>query len=321
MVFAPGKRHASVSIVNSPDSSAFGVAIEGSAPAWPAQVPFVLPPFDSLNRQRSFIEIFPIGTQPIQYKLSADKPWIKLSEGKAFSAGNHDHRVWVDIDWNQAPVGQSSGAIKIEGSPRSAEVKVVITKLTAEDEQSARGSFGVMDGPIGINAQDAAANVAAGTVHWANIPDYGFGVSAMSIFPVTAASIEPPAPAPHLDYRVFFKKAGDYSIDLVTNPTLDLYPGRGLRVAVAIDDQTPQVVDVFSGSGKVDETFLGRSYNENTRNNSRVMHFTQHVSAPGERTIKVVMVDPTIVVEKIVIHDKPLPRSYFGPQSAKISIQ
>ena len=43
------------------------------------------------------------------------------------------------------------------------------------------------------------------------------------------------------------------------------------------------------------------------------MHFKQTVSASGKHTLKIIMVDPTVVVEKIIIHDSPLPNSYFGP--------
>ena len=43
------------------------------------------------------------------------------------------------------------------------------------------------------------------------------------------------------------------------------------------------------------------------------MHFNQTVSAPGKHTLKITMVDPTVVMMKIIIHDAPLPDSYFGP--------
>ena len=86
-----------------------------------------------------------------------------------------------------------------------------------------------------------------------------------------------------------------------------------VSVAMAIDDQPPQVVNAFSPTNYKSEDFLGRAYNENTRNNDRVLHFKQTVNTPGKHTLKIIMVDPTVVVEKIVIHDAPLPSSYFGP--------
>ena len=42
------------------------------------------------------------------------KPWIMLNEDKAPGAGD-DRRVWVDIDWSKAPVGEHQGAVTISG--------------------------------------------------------------------------------------------------------------------------------------------------------------------------------------------------------------
>jgi len=305
-----------VSQVDSPDTSDFGVAVEGSEVAWPGPFQPVLPPFDSMTRQRSYIEVFPIGTRPIQFTVSADKPWIELTEGKAFSAGRDDRRFWVDVNWDKASVGESSGTITVAGPRQPTNVTVRITKHSAEESHLAIDSFAAVNGPISIDAQDAVQNVSVGGVGWEKIKDYGLGVSAMSIFPVTASSVQPPTLAPHLDYSIYFGEAGDYAVDLVTNPTLDLYPGRALGVAVSIDDQTPQVVSAFTPKTQQDETFLGRSFNENVRNNRRVMHFKQSVRDPGKHTLRISMVDPTIVIEKIVISRTPLQPSYFGPPSA-----
>jgi len=305
-----------VSQVDSPDTSEFGVAVEGSQVAWPGPSRPDLPAFDSMNRQRSYIEVFPIGTQPIHFTVGADKPWIELTEGKAFSAGRDDRRLWVDIDWEKAPIGESSGTITVSGARQPANVRVRIAKYSADETGLALGSFAAVSGAISINAQEAHHNVSVGGVRWEKISDYGLGVSAMSIFPVTAASVQPPTPAPYLEYSVYFGNPGDYAIDLVTNPTLDLYPGRALGVAVSIDDQSPQVVNVFTPQTQREETFLGRSYYGNARNNSRLMHFKQSVGQAGKHTLRITMVDPTLVIEKVIISSAPLPPSYFGPPAA-----
>ena len=92
-----------------------------------------------------------------------------------------------------------------------------------------------------------------------------------------------------------------------------MIPTRGLGIAVSIDDQQPQVVNVFTPATFKDEDFLGRTFGENTRNNARVVRFRQTVRTPGKHTLKIHMVDSTIVVEKIIIYDTNLPYSYFGP--------
>ena len=296
-----------------PDSSDFGVAVKGAVAAWPgAKEEPTLPPFDSLNRQRSYLEVFARGSKPIQFRAAVGQPWIVLTEEKAPGAGQ-DRRLWVDIDWDKAPTGQARGTITISGSGRPVTVKLTAIKATDEQAREAQGCFGGLTGPISIPAAEAAANIPVDGVRWEKLPDYGRGQAAMEIFPVTADTIQPPNPAPRLEYPVYFPRAGAYDVDLITSPTLNVIPHRGLGVAVSIDHQPPQVVNAFTPNTYKSEDFLGRAYNVNTRNNDRVMHFKQAVGTAGKHTLKITMVDPTVVVMKIVIHDAPLPSSYFGP--------
>jgi len=88
---------------------------------------------------------------------------------------------------------------------------------------------------------------------------------------------------------------------------------RGLGVAVSLDDGPLQVVNVFTQETTKDETNLGRKFQQNTENNARVMHITQTVEVPGKHTLKITMVDPTVVVQSVIVYDAPLPQSYFGP--------
>ena len=301
-----------------PDTADFGVAIEGSAAAWPGdrESP-ALPPFDSLNPQRSYLEIFARGSQPVQFKAVADQDWIILTEEKAPGAGQ-DRRLWVDIDWNRAPAGTTPGAITITGTSGPITVQLTATKATAAQAREAQGCFGGLAGPISIPAAETTTNVALGGVRWEPLPDYGRGSAAMEVFPVTANTIQPPDPAPHLEYPVYFAHAGAYDVDLITSPTLDVIPTRGLGIAVSLDDQPPQVVNVFTPDTYKSEDFPGRNFNENTRNNARVVHFKQNIPVPGKHRLKIHMVDPTVVVMKIILHDTPLPPSYFGPPENRV---
>ena len=299
-----------------PDTSDFGVAVDGSSSAWPGgSGEPTLPTFDSLNPQRSYVDIFARGSKPIGFKANTKQPWIVLKEDKAPGAGD-DHRIWVDIDWNKAPVGQTQGTITITGGTNSVTVTLTANKANSEQERDALGCFGGLVGPISFLAADATANIPVGNVRWEKLPDYGRVPAAMEIFPVTADTIEPPNPAPRMEYPVYFAKAGTYDVDVVTSPTLDVIPTRALALAMSIDDEPAQVVRVFTPATFKDEDNLGRKFDENVRNNTRVLHFKQTVGAPGKHTLKIHMVDPTVVVMKVVIHDAPLPASYFGPSES-----
>jgi hypothetical protein len=297
----------------------YGVTVEGASVTWPGYyLPPELPTLDSLNRQRSYIEVFPMGTRPIEFTFSADEPWILLTEAKAFSSEMQDRRIWVDIDWKNAPVNEATGTVTIQGG-RTVNVKVTAIKASEEQAREATGAFGGLVGPIAFAAEDATENDPAGNVRWEKIPDYGRTQSGMEVFPVTAATILPPDPAPHLEYPVYLARAGKYQVDLVTGPTLDAFPGRALSIAVSIDGKEPQIMQVFSPASRQEETFLGQRFYENTSNNARIMRFQQNVDVPGKHMLKITMVDPTVVVQKIVIHDTELPYSYFGPPESTLN--
>jgi hypothetical protein len=219
----------------------------------------------------------------------------------------------VDIDWKKAPAGQASGFISVTDGKETTRIKVTAIKATAQQEKEARGAFGGLTGPIAIAASDANRNIPAGGTRWEAIPDYGRGRAAMDVFPVTAASVKPGEPAPRLEYDVYLAKPGTYQVDVVTGPTLDFHAGNNLGLAVSLDAGAPDVRYVFTPETRASETFLGRAFQENALNNARTMHFKLTADRAGRHVLKLSMIDPAVVVQKIIIHNEDLPASYFGP--------
>ncbi len=318
-----------ISLVRQPIGVEFGVAAEGHERAWTDNEPsHELPVFDSLRKKAHYIDVFPRNDGPANFTIKADQPWIILREGKAFSVSPEDRRFWVEIDWSKAPVGESRGVITVTGDDRNPDVLRVQTvqvralRATPEQEREAQGTFAALAGPIAFNADAAMRNIAVGDVHWEKLPDYGREESAMTIFPVTAASIKQGADAPRLEYDVYFAHAGAYHVDLITNPTSNMYPGRGLAIEAAIDaDRSSGWMPSRHLIGQ--QTALasrGRSewaerLHPVPQVNARLMQFTVNIDKPGKHTLQLSMVDPTIVLEKIVVHDEQLPSSLDRPQS------
>ncbi len=296
-----------VQVVEVPDTDAFGVAIDGSRDAWPGSgSDAILPAFDSLNKQRSYIDVFQRGTKPITFDFTSSAPWIVIEPGSAFN--RKDSRLWVGIDWDKAPVGVAEGEIVVSQGDESVSVKVVARKATAAQVREAEGCFGGLAGPIAIDAGSPSKNQAANGIRWEAIPDYGRSKASMSIFPTTADSILPPASAPYLEYPVFIAEAGKVDVDLIIGPTLNFVPGRGLRVAVSFDDQPPQVIDAIPRIPEND-----RTWSVAVQDNSRKLTSSHEVQTAGRHTLRITMVDPAVVLQQMVIHKDPLPRTYFGP--------
>jgi hypothetical protein len=222
-----------------------GVAIEGSSAAWPGSAgPAVLPTFDSYNQPRHFIDVFNRGRAPFEFTAAASAPWIVLSATRG--SVEKEVRLWVSIDWDKAPPGGGKGAVTIKGAG-SAPIAVEADAFYPNRPSGAEvKGFVETSGYVSMEAEHYTRKVDAGLVTWQRIPDYGRTLSAMSVFPVTAESVLPPAGAPCLEYRMFLFHAGRVEVEAILSPTLNFTPERGLRYAISFDDEPPQVIDALA---------------------------------------------------------------------------
>lgn len=296
-------------------SALLGVTVEGSESAWPGESnPAVLPPFDSLSQQCRWIDVFKRGSENFTYSVTANQPWVLLNS--ASGSVDQDQRIWVEIDWDKVPVGEQNAVVTIS---RSGEESIQVRLKAACSDKYTRqkiDAFGGLTGPTAIAAESAVKNIAAGGLRWEKIPDYGRGLSGMAIFPVTAGSVMPPENAPCLEYPVFIPEAGEIHVDLVTGPTMNVQPDRGLRIAVSFDHQSPQIIDAFedqlSGGEGIHAPAI-RDWDKWVRDNARILKSTHPILEPGVHTLKIWMVDPGVVLESLIIYSGNLPDSYLGP--------
>ena len=301
------------------EMESLGVAIEGSEASWPGgSTSAVLPAVDSINRQRRWIDVFRRGSKNFDYSITASKPWVRFSESSG--TVGEDQRIWVEVDWEKVPVGEHRAEVmvsRIGGSSVTIQLDTVRSgEFTSENVEA----FGGLTGPTAISAEDAKQNVAAGDVRWERIPDYGRGPSGMAVFPTIAQSVIPPEDSPRLEYPVLIADAGEVQVDLITGIALNVQPDRGVRIAVSFDDQAPRILDAFEGRTYAKPSERGdrsappiRGWHDWVRDNARTLHSTHKIESAGIRTLKVWMVDPGVVLEKIVVHTGDVRPSYFGP--------
>ncbi len=182
-----------------------------------------------------------------------------------------------------------------------------------------------------IPAYQYHKNNGGNNASWIFLPDLGRGEGCMGSSNVMAensgASLE-------------------YQVDMVSDilaigilPTQDIYPARGLRIGVQIDDQPMQIVDARQGfndifgeytkqnlsvskvlkplpeyeklllSGWMDGRKLPRR--DEVFDNIRWLSVKTGASQ-GMHTLKIVMIDPEIVLEQIVVNPDNSHYSYFG---------
>ncbi len=95
------------------------------------------------------------------------------------------------------------------------------------------------------------------------------------------------------------------------SPSLNYDPGRGVRIGVSFDDAPPQVLTVVprgyvAGDGN-------RDWEESVKDGIRQVKSTHDLAGPGLHTLKVWMVDPGVVLQRIVLDTGGVRPSYLGP--------
>jgi hypothetical protein len=281
------------------------VTVEGSPFATSRDVGFLaLPAFDVYNRQTQFIEAFNRGTAPFEFSASADRPWIKLSE--THGSVIKEERLLVSIDWAGVSEGANDGTITLtqkDGTAFHIRVRALNQPVPAID--SLQG-FIESNHYVSVEAEHFTGQASAGEVHWDKIPGFGETLSGMTVSPVTAPSAEPPQPAPALEYKMYLFEGGAFNVETILAPTLNFVPGRGLRFAISFDDQKPQMVDALKDNSE-------KAWEQAVSDGVRKITSTLNVDGPGYHTLNFRMVDPGVVLEKLVVSQGRLPESYLGP--------
>jgi hypothetical protein len=294
-----------VADIDIPAASSMGVAVEGSTSAWPGvSGEPALPPFDVFNQQRHYIDIFNRGRAPFSFSVTASAPWIVLSEAQGTI--EKERRVWVSLDWNSVPEGSNAGTVKIRGAGAADIVVNVHASRPAELHRGALDGFVESDGYVSMEAIYYTGKTDSAAARWEKIDDLGRTLSSMTVFPVTAESVMPPRNSPCLEYKMYLFHPGRLELEAILAPTLNFVPGRSLRYAVSFDDDPPQIIDALAPHSQKDwETAV--------EDGVRKVRSSHTLARPGYHTLKFWMVDPGVVLQKLVVDLGGLKPSYLGP--------
>jgi hypothetical protein len=295
-----------------PRPAEMGVAVEGSTNSWPGvSTPPILPAFDKFNRTARYLEVFNRGQTPFEFSATAGAPWILLDQ--THGRMEKEQRLRVSIDWRHAPPGTTGGIINItDGGTNSVPIQVTVFNPSVPAERSFHG-FVEADGYVSIEAEHYTRKTDTPSAHWDEIPGLGRTLSAMTIFPVTAASVLPPQASPVLEYKMFLFNAGKIEVESILSPSLNFVAGRGLRFAISFDDQPPQVQTAVPENYSVGAGDGNGDWEQTVKDNVRKVKTTFTLERPGPHILKFWMVDPGVVLQKLVVNLGGVRPSYLGP--------
>jgi hypothetical protein len=258
--------------------------------------------FDSVAQPTRMLTLFNRGLTPAEFHLTPSDPWIVVSQMSGTVRGE-DLALDVQVDWANAPSGSAHGSITVWQKALPPMVVWLDTLRLADVTRANAEGFVESDGYVAIEAADATARTADADVRWEELPGFGETRSAMTVFPVTAASSL--SSAASLQYRIYLYESGNFTLASVLAPTLNFVPGRGLRFAVSVDNEPRTIVDALEHNAQSD-------WAQAVRDGVKKVSIPLTIASPGYHTLKIWMVDPGVVLERIVLSHSVLP-SYLGP--------
>ena len=279
------------------------MAIEGSERSWPSYNAgrAVLPPLHVLADGTRWVELFNRGLEAYDFKATADQPWVKISP--ASGAVKDVLRLEIGVDWNAVPGGDSVATISLKGP--NGEVERVQLPVQKPDVSTLTG-FVETDRHVAIEAPNFSRAINAGQIKWKVLPDFGRTLGGVTTFPVTAPIQQPGGASPHLEYDVHLTSTGELQVELHCAPSLNFQSGEGLRLAVSFDDAPPQMV-------KLDTWATLQTWERSVGDGVRRVVTTHTVQKPGQHVLKIWMVTPGVVLERVIIDAGGLRPSYLGP--------
>lgn len=296
--------------IDIPDKAIMGVAVDGSEDTWPGPPDDPrLPGFDIFSRGSHYIEVFNKGSVPFEYSVSSDDPWIKISRNKGTAI--KDERIIITVDWNKISREKNDGIIVVSGAGSVVNIRVSAFKPVNITPETLEG-FAESDGYVSIEAEHFSNNIPEGDRKWIRIEDYGHTLSAMRANgPVDSPPADPGKDSPCLEYKIYLFTAAETEVVSTFSPTLNFVPGNSMQYGISFDDQPVRIVTLVPENYNAQNG--NRDWEKTVSDNARISETKHLISSPGYHTLKIWMIQPGVVLEKIVINTGGLKPSYLGP--------
>ncbi|PFH48837.1 glycoside hydrolase family 115 protein [Amanita thiersii Skay4041] len=315
------------------------IAPEGTLGAWPGDNPnqcslgYNCPPptitLDSFDPiQDRFVDVGAAGPVPFTFTVKVDVEWLDISPSSASVSPQHpETRVFFKVkDWGKLSSGQNTATITFTAVDASKSKKPqqplsVRTLLHAAKNSVPQDFHGFVEGAgvISIEAAHATRNTTVSGVAWRELLGYGRTVSAVTPWPRTGAGDDKFAigQGPMLEYD-FFSLNPIQKVTIFVSPSLNANgPDRPLLFSVQLDDGSVHKVQPISNTapGTLPPGWGGVN---GFVANSIASPSVQVQAGAGKHTLRIGMMEPAVVVQKIVIDAGGLKPSYLGPPESII---
>ncbi len=263
--------------------------------------PDVLADFSIHTRNRRSLSLFNQGRGEIEWAASPSQSWLKV-EPKS-GRFEEEQTLAVSIDWDALPADPPPASITISSNAGRATVEVPVF-APASPERDELSGFIESHGCVSMEAEHFTRRHDRGGAGWKVVEGLGRRGDSMIVFPTTVptwtADIRSNSPALEFDMHLF--STGGFELHLDCLPTHPVSPAQGTRLAVSLDGGEPWIPTAYEPHGW-----------EERLSNLRRWKTVVTIDRPGPHTLTVWMVDPGVILDRVVLHTRKPEPSYLGP--------
>lgn len=293
-----------------------GIGIQGAEDPSTDADAFTLLPVDPYlpPTETRHIDVFMRAQGALSYTLTPNASYVNASnpEGDLSTEGTSRARSLLSVDWSAVPEGDSSVEIAVEvKEPADAPGATVILPLHKREAPPESFTGHVESGgAVSIEASHFGA-IDASDASYTTIPSYGRTLAGVKLWPVTTPS-QDPSSGPSLAYPFYtYTQAQDARVTLYLSASENADSENANRYAVSLDGGEPEVVQPVEWANDAGEEPPG--WDEAVTRNAWVRSSEMGALQPGEHELRVWLLEPTMVVTKVVVDLGGVRESELGP--------
>jgi hypothetical protein len=217
--------------------------------------------------------------------------------------------------WQQPPVQRMPSVFFVQNYNATAPAEKSVTENISSKNLipsfSGKNMFYELNGVVSIEAAHFSKAVNADGIVWKVLPDHGKTGDAVTTFPVTSADIALTEKSACLEYEFYTYSSGPARVTFFCSPTLNFHNDGGLVFAVSLDDEAPVIINLNRDDNNVQiwEKWVAANILAKTSEHN--------LTSAGKHTLKYWMMNPGIVLQKIVIDLGGIKQSYLGPPETR----
>lgn len=257
----------------------------------------------------------------------------EMSSGKWKNMMNQTHYGYVswNTDHAEPPVPVYLEQYSKDGYDKDLLIKRLIDEIPEVDESigakyatlnGVTGAYVEKDGYISMKAENFVSQntVLDGNGNMTSfkiIPNYGRESGSIKVFPVSMAFIDVKSQdsLPYVEYRFIAEKTAEYTMRTYSAPSNNLDGDViTLRYGISLDRDKMIIADSLP-EGFVAGDYFERHWCEGVAINAHVTD-TKIAITEGVHSLRIYGIDPGFVLQKIVLFQGELPKSYLGPSES-----